>query len=317
MKFQTVLAGVIAASLTGLALAQTGPAADVETPTLAEAAAQPESWRKVDPENVLVFDTTKGEIVIEMFPEVAPAHVDQFRKLAQSGDLDGTVFHRVIDDFMAQGGDTDAVFEARGLEPKVVTDPETGETLCYDLYGQWPCIDGEFTFRRTPKDMPIDGIGNPESATAGYYKGAPMATQASFLADLTADGTVESWIPHCPGVVSTARTDDPNSATTQFFLMRQTSDHLDKAYTAWGRVVKGLDVVRAIKAGPEAFNGAVRRDPDQLTSTALASDLKGDDRIEVYVARTDTPEWAARLEEADRAGTNICDLPPVAAIVGR
>ena len=61
MKFQTVLAGVIAASLTGLALAQTGPAADVETPTVAEAAAQPESWRKVDPENVLVFDTTKGE----------------------------------------------------------------------------------------------------------------------------------------------------------------------------------------------------------------------------------------------------------------
>jgi cyclophilin family peptidyl-prolyl cis-trans isomerase len=58
-----------------------------------------------DPENTLVIDTTKGRVVIEMRPDLAPGHVEQIKKLAREGAYDGVVFHRVIDGFMAQTGD--------------------------------------------------------------------------------------------------------------------------------------------------------------------------------------------------------------------
>jgi cyclophilin family peptidyl-prolyl cis-trans isomerase len=58
-----------------------------------------------DPENTLVIETTKGRVVIEMRPDLAPGHVEQIKKLAREGAYDGVVFHRVIDGFMAQTGD--------------------------------------------------------------------------------------------------------------------------------------------------------------------------------------------------------------------
>ncbi|HVX82117.1 MAG TPA: peptidylprolyl isomerase [Devosiaceae bacterium] len=58
-----------------------------------------------DPENTLVIETTKGRVVIQMRPDLAPNHVAQIKKLAREGQYDGVVFHRVIDGFMAQTGD--------------------------------------------------------------------------------------------------------------------------------------------------------------------------------------------------------------------
>jgi peptidyl-prolyl cis-trans isomerase B (cyclophilin B) len=58
-----------------------------------------------DPENTLIVETTKGKVVIEMMPNVAPGHVERIKELAREGAYDGVVFHRVIADFMAQTGD--------------------------------------------------------------------------------------------------------------------------------------------------------------------------------------------------------------------
>ena len=58
-----------------------------------------------DPENTLILDTTKGKVVIEMLPDLAPGHVGRIKELAREGAYDGVVFHRVIDGFMAQTGD--------------------------------------------------------------------------------------------------------------------------------------------------------------------------------------------------------------------
>jgi peptidyl-prolyl cis-trans isomerase B (cyclophilin B) len=58
-----------------------------------------------DPENTLIVETTKGKVVIEMMPNVAPGHVERIKELAREGAYDGVVFHRVIPDFMAQTGD--------------------------------------------------------------------------------------------------------------------------------------------------------------------------------------------------------------------
>ena len=60
---------------------------------------------KLDPENTLYLDTTSGRVVIQLLPDVAPMHVAQIKALVRRGFYDGTPFHRVIEGFMAQGGD--------------------------------------------------------------------------------------------------------------------------------------------------------------------------------------------------------------------
>lgn len=286
-----VLAG--AAGAAACAQGDANEAPEAPTYTVEDVQASPDNWRQAEPENLLVLETTKGRIIVEMLPQAAPAHIKQFRTIASEGKWDGTIFHRVIDDFMAQGGDIRAMNgEGSGL----------------------PNLKGEFTFRAKPGEMEINTIGPLDSASSGLYMGFPIATQAQFLAELTGDSSVERWIPHCPGVVSTARTDDPNSANSQFFLMRHQADHLDKKYTAWGRVVDGFDVVRAIKKGPSP-NGTPIADPDVLEKAYMMSDLPEGEQLDVWVQRSDTPEWTERLAEADQSGTDICDVMRVPAVV--
>lgn len=261
--------------------------------TMEDVNAAPDSWRKVEADNMLVFETTKGRILIEMLPSVAPNHAEQFRTIAKSGDFDGTSFHRVIDDFMAQGGDIQA---AKGRSSGL------------------PNLKGEFTFRRNPAEMTITPVGRDNEATQGLYKGFPIATQSAYLAEMTKDASVDSWIPHCPGVVSTARTNDPNSANSQFFLMRHQASHLDRQYTAWGRVIDGFEAVRAIKPG-EGQNGTPIENPDILKNAYMVSELPEEERPVAYVQRTDTQVWTDKLQAAAESDTDICDVERVPAVV--
>ncbi|WP_375209622.1 peptidylprolyl isomerase [Hyphomonas jannaschiana] len=294
LKFASLALAASAMALSFAASAE--DAAEAAPPagmTLAQAKADPDNWRPVDPENLFIFDTTKGRVLIEAFPEIAPKHYEQFSTIIRSGDFDGTSFHRVIDDFMAQGGD---IFALKGRDSGL------------------PDLEGEFTFRRDPAAMPLEAtIGPEDTAKFGYIKGFPIGTQASFFAEMSVDGMVESYIPHCKGMVSTARTDDPNSANSQFFLMRGQAEHLDRKYTAWGRVVVGEDVVMAIKHGPDARDGHVDN-PDILKSAKVAADLPEGERPEVWVERTDGPLFLAEM--ADKDDIDVCSLPSVPAVVG-
>ena len=261
-----------------------------ETPE--DVAASPETWRPVDPERLFIFETNKGRILIEAFPEVAPNHFAHFAAITRSGDYDGTSFHRVINDFMAQGGD---IFALKGRQ------------------SSQPHVKGEFTFRRDVTKLPLEAtIGPEDSAKHGYYHGFPIQTQPSFFSEMSVDGLVESSIPHCASVVSTARTSDPNSANGQFFLMRGYSPHLDRLYTSWGRVIEGQDVVLSLKPGSEQNNGSVTN-PDILKSAKIAADLPEAERPKAYVLRTDTDLFRAALET--KGEVNICDLAPVPAVI--
>ncbi|MAI92114.1 peptidylprolyl isomerase [Ponticaulis sp.] len=289
---RSLLAAIGLTALTG-AVAQ-----EASLPTFDAALADTENWREVDPQNLMVFNIQaargedRGRVVIEAAPFAAPGHVERFRALVSSGDLNGTMFHRVIDGFMAQGGDV--------------------ATVHPDRADAWPEIEGEFEFTRRP-GAADDGVpdmqklGIPASATSGYILGFPVRTQSESFAALTREGTVQSWIPHCKGVVSTARTNDPNSAATQFFLMRDISPHLDRAYTAWGRILEGQDAVDNIRTGEPV------RLPDVLISAKLAADMPEDERPRALVQRTDGPLFAPTL--AEQAGANVCELPPVPSIV--
>lgn len=136
------------------------------------------------PQEVAILETNLGTIVVGFFPEKAPKHVEAFKKLVQDGFYVKTKFHRVIPDFMIQGGD-----------------PNTKEA-----------------------DRSRYGIGGP-----GYRINAEF-----------------NDIKHDRGILSAARSQDPNSAGSQFFLMVKRSPHLDGQYSAFGQVLEGMDVVDKI-----------------------------------------------------------------------
>jgi peptidyl-prolyl cis-trans isomerase B (cyclophilin B) len=140
-----------------------------------------------------VIETKFGEIEIELLPEKAPGHVENFVDLAKKGFYDGTTFHRVIPGFMIQGGD-----------------PNT---------------------RDAKGSRAMHGTGGP-----GYTIKAEFNDTA-----------------HRRGVVSMARAQDPNSAGSQFFICVADSGFLDRQYSAFGRVVRGMEVAdRIVNAARDA-----------------------------------------------------------------
>src|ERR1043165_6955435 len=134
---------------------------------------------------VAVINTTMGQMVLEFWPDVAPKHVENFKKLGKPGFYDGTAFHRVINGFMIQGGDPNTKDESKR--------------------GQW-------------------GQGGP-----GYRVNAEFNNRK-----------------HTRGVLSMARSRDPNSAGSQFFICLADAPHLDNQYTAFGKLIKGDDVLSKI-----------------------------------------------------------------------
>ena len=122
-----------------------------------------------------------GEVTIKLRPDLAPGHVARIGELANEGFYDGVVFHRVIENFMAQGGDP--------------------------------------------------------TGTGGGGSDRP---------DLKAEFSKE---PHVRGVCSMARSNNPNSANSQFFICFDDADFLDGKYTIWGEVIEGMEHVDKLPKG--------------------------------------------------------------------
>ena len=156
----------------------------------------------------MILKLKDGDVVIELFPDVAPKHVERIKKLANDGLYDNVVFHRVIDGFMAQTGDV-----------------RFGNSSNNDF------------------DLNKAGMGG------------------SSLPDLPAEF---NDLPHERGTVSMARSSDPNSANSQFFICFKPAPFLDRQYTVFGKVVEGMDYVDSIKRG-DGQNGAVSN-PDKIVS---------------------------------------------------
>ncbi|WP_413788622.1 peptidylprolyl isomerase [Rhodopila sp.] len=151
------------------------------------------------------MDLPQGRVVIQLLPDVAPKTVAQIKTLARQGFYDGTPFHRVIEGFMAQGGDP--------------TGTGTGGS-------------------KLP-DVPLE----------------------------------VSRLHFVRGVCGMARTSDPNSGNSQFFIMFAPAPSLDGNYTIWGRVVKGMEFVDQIKRGTGP-NGQVEGQPTRIVHMRVAADVK-------------------------------------------
>ena len=159
-------------------------------------------------ENIMILKLKDGDVKIELFPDIAPKHVERIKTLANEGKYDNVVFHRVIEGFMAQTGDVQ--------------------------------------------------FGNSSSDKFDLGR---AGTGGSSLADLPAEF---SDIPHEKGVLSMARSSDPNSGNSQFFICFESAPHLDRNYTVFGKVVEGIEFVDMIKRG-EGSSGSVSN-PDKIIS---------------------------------------------------
>lgn len=141
---------------------------------------------------IVTIEMESGDIIkAELYPEIAPNTVNNFISLINKNYYDGIIFHRVIENFMIQGG----------------------------------CPEGT-------------GFGGPGYSIAGEF------SANGFTNDLK----------HTPGVLSMARTQQPNSAGSQFFIMHKTSPHLDGMYAAFGQVIEGMEVVNEIAQTPVTYN---------------------------------------------------------------
>jgi peptidylprolyl isomerase len=250
----------------------------------AAAAPGPADWRTPDPNDVLVIDTNKGRVVVELAPEVAPQFVTRVRELARAHFYDGLSFFRVIDDFMAQTGDPQN--NGQGGSEK-------------------PDLPAEFFFRRGV-EAPFVKAGDQGSAEIGFIRSLPVMSQNMMLAPMTRDGMVQAWALYCPGVAGAARAEDPNSANSQFFLMREKYPRLERNYTAFGRVIAGQEVVRAIKTGEPVA------DPqDRMERVRLLADLPPAERPSIKVIDPNGPWFKAelvRLRTREGGAFSACDV---------
>jgi peptidylprolyl isomerase len=285
MRLNLAVLSLAALATAAPALAQ-APARGAAARPAAAAALPPATaadWRTVDPENTVVIDTTKGRVIVELAPEAAPKHVERVKQLVREKFYNGLAFHRVIDNFMAQTGDPLGTGE--GQSP-------------------YPDVEGEFTFRRGV-ETPFTSIAAPSGSQVGFLRSLPVASQPDAQMMITADGKASAWGLFCPGVAGMARGDDPNSANSQFFLMRFSYPSLDKRYTTFGRVVSGLDVVRRIKVGEPVV------DPDRMTAVTLLSDMPAAERPVVRVLDMKSARFKAMVAQARAAkgaDFSACDV---------
>ena len=134
---------------------------------------------------VAVIKTSEGDMVVQFWTDAAPNTIENFKKLARQGFYDGTIFHRIVKEFMIQGGD-----------------PNSKDPAKENSYGQ----------------------GGP-----GYNIKAEFNNHS-----------------HDRGVISMARSSDPDSAGSQFFICLAPVHRLDHQYTTFGKLIKGQDVLEKI-----------------------------------------------------------------------
>lgn len=271
-------------------------AASVALASAAPAMAQVAEWRTVAPENLLIIDTVHGRILVELDPAVAPLHVARIRTLADQGFYDGLKFHRVISGFMAQTGDP-------------LGTGQGGSEL--------PDVQAELSFRRGRND-PFVLVPNSGAGERGLFGVMPVITQPDAQMFVTADMKTGAQGLFCPGTAGMARANDVNSANSQFFLMTGANTSLDGLYTPFGRVVSGMDAVRAIRTGSSAANGRVDN-PDIMVRARTAAALPENERPTVRVMDPRAPGFAAVVEAARQAqgsAFGVCDIMPPVEVTG-
>lgn len=239
---RSMMFAILSLSLAAACQAQDALETDLTQDDIASATAP--DWRDVSPENLILIETAHGDIVIELNPDFAPNHAAQFRDLVRGDVYNGARFYRVIDAFVAQGGlQDDAIIE------------------------QYPTLMNEND--RALSDAPFVPLGNADlfAPVVGHIDGFAVGRSESLQ---------KEWLLHCPGALAMARDTDPDSGSTEFYIVLDAQRYLDRNLTVFGRVIDGMQYVQKLKRGNRAIESGVIQAPDvgdEILSMTVAADM--------------------------------------------
>jgi len=231
---------------------------------LADAA--PEDWREIPAEDVLVIEHERGEVYVALSPALAPKHVAQVKKLAREGFYDGLSFYRVIDGFVAQGGDPFG-------EKKTKT---SKKTLKAEFEG--PLAKG-YAFNAL-KD--VDGF----APASGFVASLPAGFDE-------ASGT--AWHLHCAGAFALGREDGRDTASTEFYVALQPQRYLDRNMSVFGRVIEGMQHLQALRRvdPPQEKTDDVG---ERIISIKVSADVPAAERVTFEILDSARPVFAEYVE---------------------
>jgi peptidylprolyl isomerase len=245
--------------------------------------AEDPDWRTIDPENLLVIETGKGRILVELRPDLAPLAVARIKQLTRDGTYNGLQFHRVIDGFVAQTGNPG--------------NKDGGKSAL-------PNLPPEFSAKLPPASGYVP-IVTRSDGTAGFLGTLPVETSSPAEDARRGEGTTQTWGAYCPGVVGMGRDDAFDSANSEFFFMRGSARRLDRLYTAFGMTVDGLDLVFKLNTGEPPAQ------PDVMTRVRIAADIPENERPTVEAMQPASVEflsYVGAIRGQKRADFSICDL---------
>lgn len=245
-------------------------------------------WREIPAEDALIIELENGKVTVALSPTLAPRHVEQVKKLARENFYDGLSFYRVIDGFVAQGGDPFGERKIRKAKKSMKAEFErTGDDIAFAALKD---VDGF-----APASGFVDGIPAGHDESSGAY-----------------------WHLHCPGAFAFGREDGRDTASTEFYITLGAQRYLDRNMSVFGRVIDGMQHLQALRRvePPETKDDDVG---EKIVSIRVAADIPAETRQTWEILDSARPAFAAYAEARRnrpegffhfRAGhLDVCQLP--------
>ncbi|WDI30259.1 peptidylprolyl isomerase [Hyphococcus flavus] len=257
------------------------------------AEAPDKDWLTLEQDNLLYIEVASGRAIVALSDTLAQNHVAQIKTLARQGFYDGLSFYRVIDGFVAQGGDP---FEERSVG-------DAKESLAAEFEESYSA------FRERTKSFSVSPFDD------GYADGVGFANALPVGLDQT---TQTVWHLHCTGAFAFGRNNERDSASTEFYIALQPQRYLDRNLTVFGRVIDGMEHIQRLRRNvpPASKDEDVG---DTIISMRLGSDLTAGEQKHLQLLKSDSNSFAAFVEaRANRPEEffyyrpkhiDICQLP--------
>jgi peptidylprolyl isomerase len=224
-----------------------------------------EDWRTIPAEETLVIELERGTVTVALSPTLAPRHVEQITKLARERFYDGLSFYRVIDGFVAQGGDPFGERKIRKAKKSMKAE-----------------------FERASDDIPFAAIKDADgfAPVAGFVESLPAGRD---------EATDTAWLLHCAGAFAFGREDGKDTASTEFYIALQPQRYLDRNMSVFGRVIDGMQHLQALRrvVPPETKEDDIG---EKIVSIRIAAGIPDGERATWEILDSARPAFAAYAE---------------------